>query len=102
MELCDTYPQGQFESVYDLENRIYIHHIIKILRLFIELKCSNISKFAILSPIEYKNQYNEKIKFPLNHPTKKVYEYLKSKLKEKIILVKNIEDALKFFKNDVK
>ncbi|MHA1283484.1 MAG: tRNA guanosine(15) transglycosylase TgtA [Promethearchaeota archaeon] len=102
LELCDTYPQGQFESVYDLENRIYVDHIIKILRLFIELKCSNISKFAILSPIEYKNQYNEKIKFPLNHPTKKIYEYLKPKLKEKIIWVKNIEDALKFFKNDVK
>jgi len=103
LELTQTFPMGQHESINIIESDDMVNKtmIQKILNFF-EGSGQHYDKCGILSPVNYINQFNEIVEFPINTVIKKIVDLLKSKFNLNVSAFKEISHLLQFFKNERK
>lgn len=101
LELIDTFPMGQHESIpsMGLNDMIYQNTIQKS-EIFLNSYYRSYKKCGVLIPENYVNQFNEIIEFPLESPIHGLHSILKSKFNENYSIFDNLDDLLQFFKDD--
>ena len=100
IELLDTYPLSQYESILSQEKNdiLYKSSIQKSLN-FLNKNAQFLKKIAFLIPETYENQYGEINDFPADDPIKELYSIFKSKNNNiEISKFKNIEDIENFLR----
>ena len=103
LELTQTFPMGQHESIdiIEIDDMVNKTMIQKILNFF-EVHGQHYSKCGILSPVNYINQFNEIVEFSIDTLIKKIVDLLKSKFNLNVSAFKEISHLLQFFKNERK
>jgi hypothetical protein len=99
LELIDTYPMGQNESIAALNENdpIYEKSLIRA-RNFLEKYSKLYEKCGILIPKTFSNQFGETEKFPQSNPIHGLNNEFLSKLKLKHLRADNIKKLIYFFK----
>ncbi|MFX1277439.1 MAG: tRNA guanosine(15) transglycosylase TgtA [Promethearchaeota archaeon] len=98
IELIDTYPLSQYESIrFTEENGFLSNNVIQKCLNFYQKKVNAYKKIAILIPENYENQFGEIVKFSPIDPIRQLFSLLKLENKEKIFKFNNLNDILQFF-----
>jgi len=101
LELSNTYPMGQFESIRTSEehDELYMNSVKKS-SAFINQNYKKYIKCAILIPEKYLNQFNENVEFEMVNPIRGLEPILKSKFKSNFSVFNNLNDLLEFFRDE--
>ncbi|MFX1365144.1 MAG: tRNA guanosine(15) transglycosylase TgtA [Promethearchaeota archaeon] len=101
LELINTYPLGQFESITILdENDDLYKNSIKKSSHFINQFYQNYIKCGVLIPENYINQFNETVEFCLINSIRGLDPVLKSKFQSNYSGFTDLTDLLQFFKDE--
>jgi 7-cyano-7-deazaguanine tRNA-ribosyltransferase len=99
LELIDTFPMGQNESIREIStNKTTNSYLISNLKKIFEVHFKSYKKFAILIPKNYVNQFGEEVSFNKNDRIYNLISVLKLKFKRKLSISDNLEEILQFFK----
>lgn len=97
IELIDTFPMGQFESMdYDSSD----HNYLEIIENFFEIYGDIYSKCAILTPEYYIDQYCQEQRFLESSVLNSLKALLKSRYGSSFKAFKDIDSIIRFFKGD--
>ena len=101
LELMDTFPLSQFESITTIEDNGYLHQnsITKALK-FLKANIHHYEKCGALIPEFFLNQFNETIKFSPKNPIHKIFSLLQANYASKISKFNTISELLQYFRID--
>lgn len=100
LELVDTFPMGQYESIRPSGINDLIHsHSLRKVEQFFNKNYKHYNKCALLIPENYINQFNESVNFPKDNIIYSLIPVIKSKFRESFSVFKDLEDLLVFFTN---
>ena len=101
LELQDTFPLSQFESITSIEEGDYLYQnsVRKALR-FLNANIHYYEKCGVLIPEFFLNQFNETIMFSPKNPIHKIYLLLQENYSSKISKFSNLLDLLQYFRGD--
>jgi len=101
LELLDTYPLSQYESILSQEKNDILYTLsIKNSLNFLNKNVQFFKKIAFLIPETFETQFGETYHFPTDDPIHELYSIFKSTNKNiKISKFNNIEDIEHFLKN---
>ena len=97
LELIDTFPMGQFESI---EFEGHSQYFLKKVKNFFENFGDKYHKCAILIPDFYINQYYQKQQFLEHSALNSLKLLLKSRYESNFMSFKNIDSIISFFQGD--
>lgn len=98
IELTDTFPMGQFESI-EFESSFCENYMEKV-KQFFEKHGNRYHKCAILIPEYYIDQFHNQQKFLENNGLNSLKLHLKSQYKSNFKEFKDIDSIIKFFTGD--
>ncbi len=100
LELVDTFPMGQYESIKSsgINDLIHSNSLHKV-ELFFDKNYKYYNKCAVLIPENLVNQFNELVNFSKENIIYSLISVLKSKFRERFSAFKDLEDLLVFFTN---
>ena len=103
LELQNTFPLSQYESIAAMEEEDTLHQnsVIKALT-FLNANIQHYEKCGVLIPEEFLSQFNEVVKFSSHNPIHKIYAILKAKCVSKVSNFNNLLDLFQFFRVDGK
>jgi len=100
LELVDTFPMGQFESIRSSGVNDLIHsNSLRKVEQFFNKNYKHYNKCTVLIPENYINQFNESVNFPKDNIIYSLIPFFESKFKENFSVFKDLEDLLVFFTN---
>ncbi len=101
LELINTYPMGQFESITATEenHQLYVNSIEKSSN-FINQNYKEYKKCGVLIPDKYLNQFNEVVEFNDVNPIHGLKPILRSKFQLNFSVFTNLNELLEFFRDD--
>jgi len=101
LELLDTFPLSQFESITAIDNNDDLHQnsVRKALK-FLNVNIQHYEKCGVLIPEMFLNQFNEIKKFSSKNPIHKIFSLLQAKYASKISNFTNILYLLQYFRTD--
>ncbi|MFW9970097.1 MAG: tRNA guanosine(15) transglycosylase TgtA [Candidatus Odinarchaeota archaeon] len=101
LELIATFPMGQYESI-DLssENEPGYQNFMQKVDLFFKNYSQYYSKYGIIIPEEFVNQFNETVQFSKINLLNILVDKIKSKYKLEITISNEVAPILNFFKSD--
>ncbi|MFX1574436.1 MAG: tRNA guanosine(15) transglycosylase TgtA [Promethearchaeota archaeon] len=103
LQLSSSFPMGQYESIdLESENDLIYHDLALKTEQFFKNYASNYSKYGILIPDKYINQFNEIVEFKKKKIIKNLINMLNSRLELNIVSFPEIMQLLKFFESDEK
>jgi len=103
LELKDTFPLSQYESITAMEEDDILHqNSVKKALTFLNANIQHYEKCGVLTPEEFLNQFNETIKFPSHNPIHKINSMLTAKFASKVSNFNNLLDLFQFFRVDGK
>jgi len=101
LELINTYPMGQFESITASEEHDELYESsVKKSNAFIIQNHKKYNKCGVLIPEKYINQFNEVIEFNAVNPILGLESILKFKFQSKSSVFTNLNDLLQFFRDE--
>jgi len=101
LELSSSFPMGQYESIRLLgENDVLYQNLVQKTELFFDIYAYNYSKFGILVPDEYINQFNETLEFPKKNIMKNLARMLNTKFEVKLASFSEISSLIQYFESD--
>lgn len=100
LELGDTFPMGQYESIINITNpeEQTINLFLQKCEKFLLSVRTNYYKSALMIPRDYHNQFNEKQQFKENRLIRSFSSLMKRIFESKYSLYRTLEDILKYFK----
>lgn len=100
LELVDTFPMGQYESIRSSGINDLIHsNSLRKVEQFFDKNYKHYNKCAVLIPENYINQFNESVNFPKDNIIYSLIPILNSKFRDNFSVFKDLEDLLVFFTN---
>jgi 7-cyano-7-deazaguanine tRNA-ribosyltransferase len=103
LELKDTFPLSQYESITAMEEDDILHqNSVKKALAFLNTNIEHYEKCGVLIPEEFLNQFNETIKFPSHNPIHKINSILIANFASKVSNFNNLFDLFQFFRVDGK
>jgi hypothetical protein len=101
LELLDTFPLSQFESIKSIEEGDYLYqNSVRKASKFLKANIQYYEKCGVLIPDFFLNQFNETTMFSPNNPIHKIYSLLQGKYASKISKFSNLLDLLQYFRVD--
>ncbi len=101
LELSNTFPMAQYESIDISEiNNMHVNNIIENVENFFNFHGQNYNKCGVFIPVDYINQFNEIVKFSKGEIIIRVVDLIKSKFNLNILTFTEINQLLKYFKNE--
>jgi len=103
LELSETYPMGQYESITSSGKDDWIYrNSLKKTEIFINLFSNYYEKCGVLIPNKIVNQFGEEVDFSANNPIHGLSHILNSKFDSSFSIFNNLEDLIYYFKADNK
>lgn len=101
LELINTYPMGQFESIIASEKHDELYESsVKKSNAFIKQNYKKYDKCGVLIPEKYINQFNEVVEFNAVNPIHGLEPILKSKFQSNYSVFPNLNDLIQFFRDE--
>ncbi len=101
IELIDTFPLGQYESIeFNNSNSLLNNNYKLIIEQYFKKNFSKYHKCAILIPDFYLDQYKQKIKFSEHNVINSLKSIISPFYKSNLAVFKEIDSVLNFFKGD--